>query len=105
MQGGPRNLRYRIRYYLMLMAAAALTAYGLIAWHDSGLSMEGLLLYDNGWRPHPLHYLMLGLGGLPPAMWEIFWQDAAARGRRRSDAEQSAPTSGSAAGEASAEAP
>lgn len=98
-------MRYRIRYYLMLMAAAALTAYGLIAWHDSGLSMEGLLLYDNGWRPHPLHYLMLGLGGLPPAMWEIFWQDAGPRRRREGEGGQRAPASGSVAGEASAEAP
>lgn len=75
------SARPRIRHYLLLTAAAALATYGVIGWHDSGLSMVGLLLYDNGWRPHPLHLLVLGLGALPPAMWEIFWQDARRRAR------------------------
>ena len=74
-------VRRRLRHYLLLTAAAALATYGVIGWHDSGLSMAGLLLYDNGWRPHPLHLLVLGLGALPPAMWEIFWQDARHRDR------------------------
>ena len=74
-------VRQRFRHYLLLTAAAALATYGVIGWHDSGLSMVGLLLYDNGWRPHPLHLLVLGLGALPPAMWEIFWQDAKQRTR------------------------
>ena len=74
-------MRHRLRHYLLLTAAAALATYGVIGWHDSGLSMAGLLLYDNGWRPHPLHLLVLGLGALPPAMWEIFWQDAKHRAR------------------------
>lgn len=75
------SARPRFRHYLLLTAAAALATYGVIGWHDSGLSMVGLLLYDNGWRPHPLHLLVLGLGALPPAMWEIFWQDARHRAR------------------------
>ena len=74
-------MRYRLPNYLTLTIAAALATYGLLAWHDSGLSMEGLLLYDNGWRPHPLHLLVLGIGALPPAMWEIFWQDVGRRQR------------------------
>lgn len=80
-------MRHRLRNYLMLATAVALATYGLLAWHDSGLSVDGLLLYDNGWRPHPLHLLVLGLGGLPPAMWEIFWQDRGFRQGHRQAAE------------------
>lgn len=88
-------MRPRLRHYLLLTAAAALATYGVIGWHDSGLSMTGLLLYDNGWRPHPLHLLVLGLGALPPAMWEIFWQDAkhGGRGGDRADAAADAESS------------
>ena len=89
---GGETLHLRIRHYLMLTAAAALAAYGLIAWHDSGLSMTGLLLYDNGWRPHPLHLLVLGLGALPPAMWEIFSQDARTNPRRSDPVDPAAET-------------
>lgn len=67
-------LKFLLRYCL-LAAAAALLSYGLVAWHDRGMAIDGLLLYDNDWRPHPMHLLVLGICLLPIAMWQVFALD------------------------------
>lgn len=61
--------------YCLLAAAAALLGYGLVAWHDRGMAIDGILFYDNHWRPHPMHLLVLGICLLPIAMWQVFALD------------------------------
>ena len=62
--------------FLLLMIGVALSTLGLVYWQHRGFSFEGIWLYDNGYRPHPLHLLVLGIAMIPPAMWEIFLLDA-----------------------------
>ena len=69
--------------YCLLAATAALLGYGLVAWHDRGMAIEGLLLYDNDWRPHPMHLLVLGISLLPMAMWEVFALDVKQQAKQR----------------------
>lgn len=67
-------MRYFIRFAL-LMVGVALATLGLLYWQDQGFSFDGLWLYDNGWRPHALHILVIGIAMIPPAMWEVFLLD------------------------------
>ena len=55
---------------------SALTTLGLVYWQSRGFSLDGLLLFDNGWRPHPIHILALGISLIPPSLWEIFVLEA-----------------------------
>jgi hypothetical protein len=64
-------MRYLSRFLLLTMGFALTTA-GLMHWHALGFGFRGLWLFDNGFRLHPLHLLILGLAMIPPALWEIF---------------------------------
>ena len=75
-------VRYCVRY-LLLMIAAALLSYGLIGWHDRQFDLFGFLLYDNGWRLHPLHCAVVGIGMIPPAIWDLFQLEAGRAAARR----------------------
>lgn len=72
--------------YLLLAAAVASLSYGLIDWHANAFSAEGLWLYNNGWRPHAVHFIALGISLIAPALWDIFTL-ALAASERRYDAE------------------
>ena len=50
----------------------ALTTTGLMMWRAIGFSFDGIWFVDNGYRPHALHVLVLGLAMIPPSLWEIF---------------------------------
>jgi hypothetical protein len=50
----------------------ALIAAGLMMWRAVGFSFDGIWFFDNDYRPHALHLLVLGLAMVPPALWEIF---------------------------------
>ena len=79
-------MKYLIRF-LLLMLGVALTTLGLVYWQSRGFSLEGMLLFDNGWRPHPIHILALGISLIPPSLWEIFVLEAAAAKAARERAE------------------
>ena len=64
-------LKYLYHMSILILGVALIT-YGVIDWYDQGLTLEGLLLYDNGWRPHPIYLLTIGLSMVPMSMWEIF---------------------------------
>jgi len=64
-------MKYLTRF-LLLMIGFALTAGGLMMWRAVGFSFEGIWFVDNGYRPHALHVLILGLAMIPPSLWEIF---------------------------------
>ncbi len=64
-------LRYVFRFVLLGLGMALLT-YGLLDWHATNFDLSGLMLYDNDWRPHPLHLAAGGLAMVPPTIWEIF---------------------------------
>lgn len=64
-------MKYLTRF-LLLMIGFALTTTGLMMWRAIGFSFEGVWFVDNGYRPHALHVLVLGLAMIPPALWEIF---------------------------------
>ena len=64
-------MKYLSRF-LLLTIGFALIAAGLMKWHADGFSFEGIWLFNNGFKPHPLHLLILGLAMVPPALWEIF---------------------------------
>lgn len=78
----PPSLRYLARYGLLALGAA-LATFGLIGWTDLHFDLHGFWLYDNGWRLHPVHFLVVGLGLIPPAIWEVFVLETA---RHRSNA-------------------
>lgn len=67
----PTLLRYAIRF-AALAGAVALVTYGAITWYYQDFSAQGLWLYDNGWRPHATHFLVVGICGIPIALWDIF---------------------------------
>ena len=73
--------------YALLTGAMASICYGLIAWHATAFDMQGVWLYDNGWRPHPVHFIALGIGVAAPVVWDIFVL-ALVAGERRYDAKQ-----------------
>ncbi|MDA1076308.1 MAG: hypothetical protein O3A63_16335 [Proteobacteria bacterium] len=64
-------MKYFTRF-LLLTIAFALTTSGLLFWYLRDFSFHGLMFFDNGYLPHPLHVLVLGLAMIPPALWEIF---------------------------------
>jgi len=64
-------MRYLSRF-LLLTAGFALTAAGLMMWRAIDFSFDGIFFFDNGYRPHALHVLILGLAMIPPTLWEIF---------------------------------
>ena len=64
-------MKYLTRF-LLLMTGFALTTAGLMMWHATGLSFDGIWFIDNDYRPHALHVLILGLAMIPPSLWEIF---------------------------------
>lgn len=64
-------MRYLTRF-LLLMVGFALTTAGLMMWRSVGFSFDGIWFVDNGYRPHGLHLLILGLAMIPPSLWEIF---------------------------------
>lgn len=64
-------MKYLTRF-LLLMIGFALTTAGLMMWRATGFSFDGMLFFDNGFRPHALHLLVLGISMIPPSLWEIF---------------------------------
>ena len=68
-----------------LTVGFALATYGAVDWHYRDLSMAGFWLVDNGWRPHPLHLLMLGLCAIPVALWQILAIDLETQARQRAE--------------------
>ena len=83
-----RSARRLLLHFLLLTAAVALVAYGLAAWQYEAFTLDGVLLYDNGWRPHPLHFLVVGIAMTPPAMWEIFALEVRSASHRANAARQ-----------------
>lgn len=90
MPATPSTARYLVRYGLLTLGVA-LATFGLIGWTDLHFDLRGFWLYDNGWELHPVHVLIVGIGLIPPAIWEIFVLETARQGRHRrqgtSDAE------------------
>lgn len=81
---------YRPSYRLLprlfaLTIGFALATYGAMDWHYRDLTMAGIWLYDNGWQPHPLHLLVLGLCAIPIALWQILIIDLEAQARAHLD--------------------
>ena len=74
-------MRYLLRF-LLLTFGFALTTLGLVYWQHQGFEFEGLWLVDNGFRPHPLHIMVIGIALIPTAMWEIFVLDSRGDGRQ-----------------------
>ena len=68
-------IRFLIRF-LLLTSAVALLTYGLAAWQHEGFGLEGVWLFGDGGRLHPLHFVVVGIGMIPPVMWEIFGLDS-----------------------------
>lgn len=64
-------MKYLTRF-LLLMTGFALTTAGLMMWRASGFSFDGIWFFDNDYRPHALHLLILGVAMIPPSLWEIF---------------------------------
>ena len=64
-------MKYLTRFLLLLIGFALTTA-GLMMWRAIGFSFDGIWFVDNGYRPHALHLLILGLAMIPPSLWEIF---------------------------------
>ena len=59
--------------------------YGLAAWQHEGFGLDGVWLFGVDGRLHPLHFVVVGIGMIPPVMWEIFGLDTttAAHGSAR----------------------
>lgn len=58
--------------FLLLAMAFALTTVGLMLWHAQDFGFQGIWFFDNDYKPHPIHFLVLGIAMIPPALWEIF---------------------------------
>ena len=56
----------------VLAIGVAFVTYGAIAWHYQDFATHGVWLYDNGWKPHPMHFLVIGTCVTPLALWDIF---------------------------------
>lgn len=76
---GPIRLLIRL---VVLAAASSAVAYGLLAWQHDGFTLAGVLFVDNDWRLHPVHFLVVGIGLIPPTMWDIFAMETHAAKRR-----------------------
>lgn len=74
-------IRLVIRF-IVLAAATSAVAYGLLAWQYEGFTLVGVWLVDNDWRLHPVHFLVVGIGLIPPTMWDIFAMEMHAANRR-----------------------
>ena len=83
----PGAIRLVIRL-VVLAAASSAVAYGLLAWQHQGFTLVGVWLVDNDWRVHPVHFLMVGIGLIPPTMWDIFAMEMRAA-KRPADEERS----------------
>jgi len=68
-------MKYLLRF-LLLALGFALTTGGLMLWHAQGFSFDGVWFFDDGFRLHPLHLIVLGLAIIPPTLWEIFLLEA-----------------------------
>lgn len=68
-------IRFLIRF-LLLTSAVALFTYGLASWQHEGFGLDGVWLFGDGGRLHPLHFVVVGIGMIPPVMWEIFGLDS-----------------------------
>ena len=86
----PTYGRYMARYGLLALGMA-LATFGLLGWADSHYDLGGFWLYDNGWRPHPAHFMFVGLGLVPPAIWGVFVLEAAPRNRAPAAAADGGP--------------
>lgn len=60
----------RIFSFLLLAGGFALATLGLMLWQEREFSFAGLWSLAQG--PHPLFALVVGLAGIPPALWELF---------------------------------
>ena len=67
----PSSARYLVRYAVLTLGVT-LTTFGLITWAERDFDLSGFWLVDNDWRLHPVHLLILGIGVIPQAIWEIF---------------------------------
>ena len=74
--------------HILLMASVASVAYGLTSWHALAFDTSNVWLYNNDWRPHPVHFIALGLGLMGPSLWGIFVL-AMLLGPRRAPGEES----------------
>ncbi len=79
---GPIRLLIR---FVVLAAATGAVSYGLLAWQHQGFTLTGVWLVDNDWHLHPVHFLIVGIGLIPPTMWDIFSMDARAERHRADD--------------------
>lgn len=61
--------------FLLLTVAFALTTAGLTLWHAQDFGFQGIWFFDNDYKLHPIHFLVLGIAMIPPALWEIFMLD------------------------------
>ena len=75
---------------VLLTGAFASISYGLIGWHAIAFAMDGVWFYDNEWRPHPMHFIALGIGLAGPLLWDVLTL-ALAAGERQGDATKRAP--------------
>ena len=77
-------IRLLIRFTVLAAATAAIT-YGLLAWQHQGFTLTGVWFIDNDWRLHPVHFLIIGIGLIPPTMWDIFAMGVRIDGRADDD--------------------
>ncbi|TDJ23249.1 MAG: hypothetical protein E2O54_10020 [Gammaproteobacteria bacterium] len=70
--------RYLLRY-MLLVAAFALTTYGLIAWHEFDYGFSAIWPFSGPPALHPLHVLAVGVAMIPASLWEIFAIDHSRR--------------------------
>ena len=72
-------IRY-LFYSLLLIAAFALTTFGLMQWQAQGFAVDGIWpfrapfgeLFRASPQLHPIHYLALGVIMIPLSLWKIF---------------------------------
>jgi len=69
-----KKFSYLIRY-LLLMTGFALTTYGLMEWQQDGFSFQGIWFVEGVFNLHPLHFVVVGIAMIPPALWEVFVLD------------------------------
>lgn len=63
--------RYLIRF-ILLSLGFALTTYGLLAWQQVSFELNTFWPMADTFAAHPVHAIVLGLGLIPPTLWEIF---------------------------------
>lgn len=85
----PVVTRFLFRF-LLLTSAVAFVTYGLATWQHEGFGLDGVWLFGDGGRLHPLHFVVVGIGMIPPTMWEIFALNAGRRDASRRTRQQAA---------------